>query len=38
LLKLTEQCLRPDGGKSVHDLIVMKRELAWRVVAVAPVF
>jgi len=38
LLKLTEQCLRPDGGKSVHDLIVIKRELAWRVVAVAPVF
>jgi len=38
LLKLTEQCLRPDGGKSLHDLIVMKRDLAWRVVAVAPVF
>src|ERR1700723_2757663 len=34
LLKLTEQCLRPDGGKSLHDLIVMKRDLAWRVVAV----
>jgi hypothetical protein len=38
LIKLTEQCVRPDGGKSVQDLIVMKRDLGWRVVAVAPVF
>jgi len=37
LIKLTEQCLLPDGGKSVQDLIV-KRDLVWRVVAVAPVF
>ncbi|GEM_PF-2071958 len=38
LIKLTEQCIRPDGGKSIQDLIVMKRDLRWRVVAVAPVF
>jgi len=38
LIKLTEQCVLPDGGKSVQDLIVMKRDLGWRVVAVAPVF
>jgi hypothetical protein len=38
LIKLTEQCVFPDGGKSVQDLIVMKRDLGWRVVAVAPVF
>jgi len=38
LIKLAEQCVLPDGGKPVHDLIVMKRALGWRVVAVAPVF
>ena len=38
LIKLNEQCVFPDGGKSVHDLIVMKRDPGWRVVAVAPVF
>jgi hypothetical protein len=38
LIKLTEQCVFPDGGKSVQDLIVMKRDLGWRVVAAAPVF
>lgn len=38
LIKLTEQCVFPDGGKSVQDLIVMKRDLGWRVVVVAPVF
>jgi hypothetical protein len=38
LIKLTEQCVFPEGGKSVQDLIVMKRDLGWRVVLVAPVF
>jgi hypothetical protein len=38
LIKLTEQCVFPDGGKSIQDLIVMKRDLGWRVVVVAPVF
>ncbi|MDP9007233.1 MAG: hypothetical protein M3N91_00735 [Pseudomonadota bacterium] len=38
LMKLTEQCVFPDGGKSVEDLIVRKRDLGWRVVVVAPVF
>jgi hypothetical protein len=38
LIKLTEQCVFPEGGKSVQDLIVMKRDLGWRVVLVPPVF
>ena len=38
LIRLTEQCVFPEGGKSVQDLIVMKRELGWRVVLVPPVF
>jgi hypothetical protein len=38
LIKLNEQCVFPDGGKSARDLIVMKRDPGWRVVAVAPVF
>jgi len=38
LIKLTEECVFPDGGKSIQDLIVMKRDLGWRVVVVAPVF
>jgi len=38
LIKLAEQCVFPGGGKSVHEQIVMKRNLGWRVVAVAPVF
>lgn len=38
LIKLTEQCLLPDGGKSVQDLIVMSRDKRWRVVLASPVF
>ena len=38
LIKLTEQCVLPEGGKSVQELIVMKRDLGWRVVLVPPVF
>jgi hypothetical protein len=36
LVKLTEQCLFPDGGKSVQDLIVAKRDLGWRVTLPPP--
>ena len=32
LVKLTEQCVFPDGGKSVQDLFVAKRDRGWRVV------
>jgi hypothetical protein len=31
LVKLTEQCVFPDGGKSAQDLLVVKRDLRWRV-------
>jgi len=31
LVKLTEQCAFPDGGKLVQDLIVTRRDLGWRV-------
>jgi hypothetical protein len=36
LVKLTEECLFPDGGKSVQDLIVTKRDLGWRVTLPPP--
>jgi hypothetical protein len=36
LVKLTEQCLFPDGGKSVHELIVTKGDSGWRVTLPPP--
>ncbi|MGO9930989.1 MAG: hypothetical protein ACLPV8_04140 [Steroidobacteraceae bacterium] len=36
LVKLTEQCVFPDGGKSVQTLIVTKRDLGWRVTVPPP--
>jgi hypothetical protein len=36
LVKLTEQCIFPDGGKSIQDLFVVKRDLAWRVTILPP--
>jgi hypothetical protein len=36
LVKLTEQCVLPDGGKSLQDRIVAKRELGWRVTLPPP--
>jgi len=36
MVKLTERCLFPDGGKSVQDLFVVKRDLGWRVVTMPP--
>jgi hypothetical protein len=36
LVKLTEQCVFPDGGKSVQDLLVVKRALRWRVTLPPP--
>jgi len=36
LVKLTEQCVFPDGGKSVQDLIVTKRDMGWRVTLPPP--
>jgi hypothetical protein len=36
LVKLTEQCAFPNGGKSVKELIVMKRDLGWRVTLPPP--
>jgi hypothetical protein len=31
LVQLTQQCLSPDGTKSLRDLLVTKSELGWRV-------
>jgi hypothetical protein len=31
LVELTQQCVSPDGAKSVHDLLVVRSELGWRV-------
>jgi hypothetical protein len=31
LVELTQQCVSPDGAKSVRDLLVVKSELGWRV-------
>ena len=36
LVKLTEQCVSADGGKSVHDLLVTKRDRGWRVTTQPP--
>ena len=36
LVKLTEQCVFPDGGKWVQELIVTKRDLGWRVTLPPP--
>lgn len=36
LVKLTEQCAFSNGGKSVQELIVMKRDLGWRVTLPPP--
>jgi hypothetical protein len=36
LVKLTEQCVFPDGGKSAQDLLVVKRDLRWRVTMPPP--
>jgi hypothetical protein len=36
LVKLTEQCVSRDGGKSVQDLLVTKRDLGWRVTLPPP--
>jgi hypothetical protein len=36
LVKLTEQCVFPDGGKLIQDLIVTKRDLGWRVTLPPP--
>jgi hypothetical protein len=36
LVKLTEQCLYPGGGKSVQDLLVTRRNLEWRVTLQPP--
>jgi hypothetical protein len=38
LMKLNEQCEFPGGRSSVQDLIVMKRDLGWRVVLASPIF
>jgi hypothetical protein len=32
LVKLTEECVFPDGGKSVQDVFVSKGKRSWRVV------
>jgi len=36
LVKLTEQCVSVDGGKSLQDRIVTKRDLGWRVTLPPP--
>ena len=36
LVKLTEQCVFPDGRKLVQDLIVARRDLGWRVTVPPP--
>jgi len=36
LLKLTEQCVSPDGARSVQDRLVTKRDLGWRVTLQPP--
>jgi hypothetical protein len=38
LIKLTEQCVFPNGGETVQDQIVKKRDIGWRVVLASPVF
>ena len=36
LIKLTEQCVSPDGDKSVQDLLVTRRDMGWRVTLPPP--
>jgi hypothetical protein len=36
LVMLTEQCLHPDGGRSVQELLVTRRNLEWRVTLQPP--
>jgi hypothetical protein len=36
LVKLTEQCVSPDGGKSLRDVLVAKHNLGWRVTLQPP--
>jgi hypothetical protein len=36
LVKLTEQCLSPDGGKSLRYVLVAQRNLGWRVTLQPP--
>jgi hypothetical protein len=36
LVKLTQQCISPDGAKSAQDLLVTKSELGWRVTLQPP--
>lgn len=36
LVKLTEQCVFPDGGKSLQDRFAIKRDLGWRVTKPPP--
>jgi hypothetical protein len=36
LVKLTEQCVSPDGGKSLRHVLVAKRDLGWRVTLQPP--
>jgi len=36
LVKLSEQCVYPDGGKSLQDRIVARRDSGWRVVTMPP--
>jgi hypothetical protein len=31
LIQLTQQCVSPDGAKSIHELLVVKSEVGWRV-------
>lgn len=36
LIKLTEQCISPQGARSVQDRLVTKRDLGWRVTLQPP--
>jgi hypothetical protein len=36
LVKLTEQCIFPDGGKSIQDLFVVRSDRGWRLVNLPP--
>ena len=36
LVKLTEQCVFPDGGRLVQDLLVTRRDFGWRVTLPPP--
>lgn len=38
LIKLKEVCVSPNGSRSSQDVIVMKRDVGWRVVLMSPVF